>query len=78
MAAYRCTLLDGARQAQTVERIECEHDAEALIRAINMLGDQTRCQFAEIWCGARIVARLPKPVVVKEMGAPEVNGLKSA
>lgn len=42
-----------------MEHIECEHDVEALIRAINMLGDQTRYQFAEIWCGARIVARLP-------------------
>ena len=59
MAAYRCTLLDGAQQVRAVQRIECEHDVEALIRAINMLGDQTRYQFAEIWCGARIVARLP-------------------
>ena len=59
MAAYRCTLLDSAQQVRAVERIECELDVEALIRAINMLSDQTRYQFAEIWCGARIVARLP-------------------
>jgi hypothetical protein len=63
MAAYRCSLLDGAQQVRAVERFECEHDVEALIRAINALGDQTRFQFAEIWCGARIVARLPKQAV---------------
>ena len=73
MAAYRCNLLDGAQQVRAVERIECEHDVEALLRAINVLGDQTRYQFAEIWCGARIVARLPKPVTTEETGAPEVN-----
>ena len=30
-------LLDGAQQVRAVEDIECEHDVEALIRAINML-----------------------------------------
>ena len=68
MAAYRCNLLDGAQQVGAVEHIECEHDVEALIRAINVLGDQTRYQFAEVWCGARIVARLP-------IGPPEANRL---
>ena len=37
MAAYRCTLLDGAQQVRAVEHIECEHDVEALIRATNVL-----------------------------------------
>ena len=60
MTAYQCTLLDGAQQVRSVELMECEDDVEALIRAINALGDQTRYQFAEIWCSARIVARLPK------------------
>ena len=77
MTAYRCNLLDGARQVRAVEHIECEHDVEALIRAINVLGDQTHYRFAEIWCGPRIVARLPKPVAMKEWGAPEMNRLKA-
>jgi hypothetical protein len=79
MPAYRCTLLDGAKQVQAVEHIECEHDAEALIRTINILEDQTRYQFAEIWCGPRIVARLPKRAAMeKESSTSEVHLARSA
>ena len=60
MATYRCILLDSAQRLGAEEQFECEHDVDALIRAISMIEDQTRCQFSEIWCGARLIARLPK------------------
>ena len=63
MATYRCALLDAAQQVRTEEQFESEHEVDALIRAMNMLGDQTRCHFAEVWCGSRIIARLPKDMV---------------
>ena len=59
--AYRCSLLDAARNVRSVEHLDCHGDTEAIIQAINILADQTRYPCAEVWCGARIVARLPKP-----------------
>ena len=61
MAAYRCTSLDGALQVRGVECFECEHDVEALIRTINVLGDLTRYQFAEVWCGPPEANPLMRP-----------------
>jgi hypothetical protein len=74
MVAYQCSLLDSAQRVGAIERIECEHDAEALIRAIHMLGDQTRYQSVEIWCGARIVARLPNADAADEVSDGSVKG----
>ena len=53
-------MLDLAKEVRSVEHLDCEHDAEAMIRAISILAEQTRYHYAEVWCGARIVALLPK------------------
>ena len=59
MSQYRCTVLDDAGQVCAIEQFDCDHDADALISATEILGAQTRCSFAEVWCGGRIVARIP-------------------
>jgi len=59
MSQYRCTVLDDAGQVCAIEQFDCDHDADALISATEILGAQTRCSFAEVWCGGRIVARTP-------------------
>jgi hypothetical protein len=59
--AYRCSLIDAAKNVRSVEHLDSRDDAEVVIRAIAVLGEQTRYPLAEVWCGARIVACLPKP-----------------
>lgn len=59
-AAYRCSLLDAGENVQSVHHLDARDDTEAMIQAMALLGGQTRYPFAEVWCGARIVARVPK------------------
>jgi hypothetical protein len=59
-AAYRCSLLDERENVQSVQHLDARDDTEAVIQAIALLGGQTRYPFAEVWCGARIIARVPK------------------
>jgi hypothetical protein len=73
-SAYRCSLLDSAENVHSVEHLDSRDDTEAIIQAIALLGEQTRYMFAEVWCGARIVARLPKADA--EL-SPQTDGCKS-
>jgi hypothetical protein len=59
-AAYRCSLLDAGENVQSVHHLDARDDTDAMIQAIALLGGQARYPFAEVWCGARIVARVPK------------------
>jgi hypothetical protein len=59
LRAYRCSLL-----ARAVEHLDSRDDTEAITQAIALLGEQMRSPFAKVWCGARMVARRPKPDVL--------------
>ena len=59
MADYRCYFVNSLDQIETAQSLDCTEDAQALLKA----GELAELQSlgVEIWSGARLVGRLPRP-----------------
>ena len=59
MADYRCYLVNSLDQIQSATELQCEEDSEAMLQAGALA--QAQSLIVEIWNGARLVGRLPRP-----------------
>lgn len=54
--SYRCYFTDGDDRIQSFEQIECQHDAEAALKAQGLLAASPFTS-AELWQGRRLVGK---------------------
>ena len=59
MADYRCYFVNSLDQIETAQSFDCTEDAEALLKAVELA--ELQSLGVEIWSGARLIGRLPRP-----------------
>ena len=59
MNAYRCCLMDSKDRVKAIETADCSSDADAMMKAAEILARQPDVGAIEIWDMARLVGRAP-------------------
>jgi hypothetical protein len=59
MADYRCYFVNSLDQIENAQSFDCTEDAEALLKAVELA--ELQSLGVEIWSGARLIGRLPRP-----------------
>ena len=60
MSDYRLHLLDQKMKIFELREVACDTDADAMSNAYGVLA---KCHAVEVWIGARMVARVPRPIL---------------
>ncbi len=60
MSDYRIYLLDQKMKIFQFREVACDTDADAVGNAYGVLA---KCHAVEVWTGARMVARVPRPAL---------------
>jgi hypothetical protein len=60
MRNFRCFFINGDDTVRTFEALEVDNEAEAIVRAREMLRSQSLAASAELWESGHLITRIPR------------------